>query len=248
MIEVAMIAAEVSEAAECAEAAEIGGSIDTFAVDDILECANESLGECSESTINSSSELTSQSNLVDNANEMLGQKESELQGIEKEESYNSTYQERMNRTPTDGQRGEWTGERGESKYIPNYEYMKDYLNNNYKLDGIEYNNAIPDFSPCSKSTVKIDNMSEKRYGQGGNFEQCDKKCAESWNNSNYNGKSDWTSRDVANWREENKYSWHERNDRTTCDLISTKVNDYFNHLGGVSECKKAYNIGGGFDA
>ena len=58
-----------------------------------------------------------------------------------------------------------------------------------------------------------------------------------------------TARDVSQWRKENGYSWHERNDMKTCDLIPTKINAYFGHLGGVSECRKRdeVNYGGDFD-
>ena len=82
-----------------------------------------------------------------------------------------------------------------------------------------------------------------------NFRQCDENCAKEWNDEFKNGKSDWTPRDVAKWREENTYSWHERNDMKTCDLVPTKINAYFGHLGGVSECKKrdVSDNGGGFD-
>lgn len=96
----------------------------------------------------------------------------------------------------------------------------------------------------------IDNMSENRYGKGGNFEQCDQKCADQWNKEGRDGKNDWTARDVANWRKENGYTWHERNDMKTCDLIPTKINDYFGHLGGVGECKRRDDENskdGGFD-
>lgn len=37
---------------------------------------------------------------------------------------------------------------------------------------------------------------------------------------------------------ENGYTWHERNDMVICDLVPTKINRFFGHLGGVSECKK----------
>ena len=103
------------------------------------------------------------------------------------------------------------------------------------LDGIDYKDGIPDFSKCAETAVQIDNMSDRRYGQGGNFEQCDSKCAEKWNHAAKDGKTDWTARDVEEWRKANKYSWHERNDMRTCDLVPTKVNDYFSLLGGVSE-------------
>lgn len=147
----------------------------------------------------------------------------------------STYEERLKQTPAEGDRGSWTGERGESKYIPTDEEVKAILAE-YGMDGIEYKDGIPDFSKCSEATVEIDNMSSNRNK---NFEQCDEKCAEQWNAEARDGKTDWTARDVANWRRENHYSWHECNDRKTCQLVPTKVNDYFGHLGGVGECNIA---------
>lgn len=160
--------------------------------------------------------------------------------------YQSTYDERIKQTPRkDSDRGEWEDERGESKFVPNDPEIKELLEK-YGLDGIEYKDGIPDFSDVSESTVEIDNMTENRAE---NFKQCDEKCAEQWNKEARDGRTDWTARDVAQWRKENGYSWHERNDMKTCDLIPTRVNDYFGHLGGVSECKKrdASNDGGEFD-
>lgn len=155
-----------------------------------------------------------------------------------EGDYPSTYKERMDQTPRDdGERGEWQGERGESVFIPNDSEIKEILEE-YEIEGIAYEDAIPDFSPCSESTVVIDNMTDNRNGppvEGSNFQQCDQKCAEQWNEQCREGKSDWSARDVANWRREHGYSWHERNDMKTCDLIPTKINAYFGHLGGVGE-------------
>lgn len=167
-----------------------------------------------------------------------------------ESEYPSTYKERLDRTPSEkSDRGEWTGERGESTFIPSDEKMRQLLAQ-YGLEGITYKDGIPDFSECSECTVEIDNMTDKRYGEGGNFAQCDEKCAEQWNKEGRDGKTDWTARDVKEWREENGYTWHERNDMKTCDLVPTEINDYFGHLGGVAECKKqdaAQNAGGDFD-
>lgn len=150
----------------------------------------------------------------------------------------STYEERLKQTPAEGDRGHWTGERGESKYIPTDEEVKEILAD-YGMDGVDYKNGIPDFSNCAEATVEIDNMSSDRKGKGGNFEQCNQKCAEQWNAEARDGKTDWTARDVADWYRDNHYSWHECNDRKTCQLVPTKVNDYFGHLGGVGECNIA---------
>lgn len=169
-----------------------------------------------------------------------------------EGDYPSTYKERVDRTPRDdGERGEWQGERGESVFVPNDPEIKQILEE-YGVEGIEYQDGIPDFSPCAESTVEIDNMTDNRSGppvEGSNFQQCDQKCAEQWNAQARDGRTDWTARDVANWRRENGYSWHERNDMKTCDLIPTKINGYFGHLGGVGEYirSSSYQEEGVFD-
>jgi len=162
-----------------------------------------------------------------------------------ENDYLSNYEERIKQTPTDknNERGYWEDERSESKYIPSDEKIKEILTK-YGLDGIEYRNGTPDFSGCSESTIEIDNMTENRSI---NFEQADEKCAAQWNKEGRDGKTDWTARDVANWRRENGYSWHECNDRKTCQLVPTEINDYFGHFGGVGECKKANSQEEGFD-
>ena len=160
--------------------------------------------------------------------------------------YFSTYEERLNQTPReDSDLGKWDGERGESKFIPNDQEIKAKLAER-GLEGIDYKDGIPDFSEVSESTVEIDNMAENRAE---NFKKADEECAKRWNEEQKGGRTDWTARDVSQWRKENGYSWHERNDMKTCDLIPTKINAYFGHLGGVSECRKRdeVNYGGDFD-
>lgn len=149
--------------------------------------------------------------------------------------YNSTLEERIKRTPKENAiRGMWTGDRGESWYIPADKSVNAILHV-FELDGILYKEGIPDFSVCAKVTVSIENMNEIRRE---NFWKCDVKCAEKWSGEKYEGKSSWTSKDVKQWRKENGYTWHERNDMVICDLVPTKINGFFGHLGGVSECKK----------
>lgn len=167
-------------------------------------------------------------------------------GHDVEDDYYSTYEERLNQTPAEkSDRGEWSGERGESDYTPSDEEIKDILTK-YGKESITYHDGIPDFSEVSESTVEIDNMTEDRAE---NFRQCDEKCAEQRNKEARDGRNDWTARDVKEWRQANGYTWHERNDMKTCDLIPTQVNAYFGHLGGVSECRKrdAENGGNDFD-
>ena len=149
--------------------------------------------------------------------------------------YNSTLEERIKKTPKENTtRGNWTGDRGESWYIPTDKSIIDILHV-FELNGILYREGIPDFSVCAKVTVSIENMNEIRRE---NFRKCDIKCAEIWSREKYKGKSRWTPSDVKQWRKENGYTWHERNDMVICDLVPTKINRFFGHLGGVSECKK----------
>lgn len=147
--------------------------------------------------------------------------EEDTENVENE--YASTYEERLKQTPINN--GHWDGERGESKFYSDNEEANSYLRE-AGTDGIEYENCIPDFSEVSKGDVKIDSMSEERSK---NFRQADQKLAD---------EKGCSPREVAEWREQNGYTWHECNDKQTCQKIPSSVNKTFGHLGGVSECKK----------
>ena len=166
------------------------------------------------------------------------------------EGYQSTYKERYDQTPTEGDRGSWTGDRAESCYKPNVETEKGAKAaeklSEYGLEGIEYRDALPNFDACAEESVEID-MTENRPS---NFENADIECAKKWNEEGKGGRSDWSARDVANYRHDHNMTWHECADRKTCQMISRDIHDYFGHSGGVFECKKIVekSIGGGFDA
>lgn len=180
----------------------------------------------------------------------------------KEKEYYTSYEDRLKHTPNEtSELGDWEGERGESKFVPNPESevgnaAKEKLSE-YGIDGVEYESAEPDFSECCEAEVKIDNMTENRENyvdedgnyQLGNFAQADAKCADLWNTTGRDGKEDWTAADVRDWRRENKYSWHECCDTSTMQLVSRDIHGAFKHSGGVAECKArdGANTGGEFD-
>lgn len=158
--------------------------------------------------------------------------------------------------PEESDKGKWTGDIGKSKFIPNDNTeagraAKDELAK-YGMDGVRYKNGEPDFSKCSEITVKIDYMTEYRPD---NFSQADRECADKWNEISKDGRTDWTQSEVKAWRIENKYTWHERCDTKTMDLISRKIHNtdaqIFTHSGGCSECRirdmKEMDKGGIFD-
>lgn len=169
--------------------------------------------------------------------------------------YPSSYKERLDRTPSiENPNGKWSGDRGESMFIPTDDRFRELLQSK-GVEGINYKDAIPDFSPIAEAKVTIQGMSQHRLsliGENGerivgNYEKADIECAKAWNLEQRDGKDDWTHQDVKNWREANGYTWHEDNDMKTCDLVPTEVNKVCSHLGGVSEIKNILNQIGGFD-
>lgn len=169
--------------------------------------------------------------------------------------YPSTYKERLDRTPTtENSHGEWSGDRGESMFVPTDDKLREFLQSK-GVEGINYKDAIPDFGPIAEAKVTIQGMSQHRHsliGENGerivgNYEKADIECAKAWRLEQRDGKDDWTHQDVKNWREANGYTWHEDNDMKTCYLVPTEVNKVCSHLGGVSEIKNILNQIGGFD-
>ena len=169
--------------------------------------------------------------------------------------YPSSYKERLDRTPSiENPNGKWSGDRGESMFIPTADRVREILRNK-GLEGINYKDGIPDFNPISEAKVTIQGMSQHRLSQMGengerivgNYEKADTECAKAWNLEQRDGKDDWTHQDVKKWREANEYTWHEHNDMKTCPLVPTEVHKVCSHLGGVSEIKNILNQIGGFD-
>lgn len=118
------------------------------------------------------------------------------------------------------------------------------------IEGIYYKNAVPDFSPVAVAEVKIEYMlggkkiGSKDYGKKAriyNFAQADQKLADQLNSSPVLAHQfgmeagGITARDINKYRDKNKLTWHELNDVKTMQLVPTKINGTFGHLGGVGE-------------
>ncbi|MDO4666959.1 MAG: HNH endonuclease [Streptococcus sp.] len=133
--------------------------------------------------------------------------------------------------------GEWVGEAGNSKWKPNPDYIhpselinperKTWLEVSKKhlIDGIPFKNGIPDFSEVSKGTVKIKDFTSNRYK---NFTQADIEFA------NMRGVK---PEDVRQFRKDNGYTWHEKNDMKSMDLLPNDVHGWIPHSGGISAIK-----------
>lgn len=134
--------------------------------------------------------------------------------------------------------GEWSDTPGDSEWKPNPDVEPGdrhgtnpkhkswgQIMKEYNFDSITFREGEPDFSEVTKGTVKIDDFSEDRDA---NFDQADEKLAE---------QRGCTPEEVAKWREENKYTWHECKDCKTMQKVPTEVHGNISHSGGISEQK-----------
>lgn len=146
------------------------------------------------------------------------------------------------RLPTSN--GSWEGGKGNSTWKPDPDYVPPEKSRNperpysnpesltwgeimekYGIDGIEYKDGYPVFDKVSRGTVEIDDFTEDR---GSNFDQADEKMAE---------QRGCTPEEVAKWREENGYTWHECQDCKTMQKVPNEVHANVPHDGGVSVYK-----------
>jgi len=135
--------------------------------------------------------------------------------------------------------GSWSGNHGDSIWSPEKNYIplpkkkSNYNNPNnlttgeimkkYNINGIRFSNGWPDFSEVSKGNVEIENFS---YDRSKNFSKARLELAK---------KRGCSPKDVGRWMEENKYTWHECQDRMTLQKVPHEVHANVFHYGGISE-------------
>ncbi len=165
----------------------------------------------------------------------------------KQTEFNSEYEDRLKQTPgTQNKVVEFEGTRGESKCKlkppPDSELQKIF--DEAGIDGIEYKRAVPDFSPTSKLELSGIDMSKGRTGKNGTYAQANNKFVKMLNESPELAQefgitpkkgTVFKTSDIKRYMSTNKLTWHELNDLTTVQMVPTKVNSTFGHLGGISE-------------
>lgn len=132
--------------------------------------------------------------------------------------------------------GHWEGERGDSKWVPDSDYVPQKKNpegktwgeilKEFGIDGIDFKDGEPDFSEISKGDVEIEGFSKDRDD---NFDKADQELAK---------KRGCTPEEVAKWRKEHGYTWHECRDMKTMQKVPSIIHSNITHRGGVSEAKK----------
>lgn len=135
--------------------------------------------------------------------------------------------------------GYWEGERGNSKWIPNPDYVPKKSNpegktwgeilEKYGIDGIVFKDGEPVFDNVSKGTVTIEGFSSNRDD---NFDKADIELAKQRRCS---------PEEVKQWRKENGYTWHECKDMATMQKMPSEIHNNITHRGGVSNSKSLEN-------
>lgn len=131
--------------------------------------------------------------------------------------------------------GSWEGERGNSNWIPEADYVPLKSNpegktwgeilKEFNIDSIPFKDGEPDFSEISKGDVKIEPFSENRDD---NFDRADIELAK---------QRGCSPEEVAKWRKENGYTWHECKDMETMQKVPSIIHNNVSHRGGISEAK-----------
>ena len=170
--------------------------------------------------------------------EMFGEDQSRIGGwkdaVRMDVSSKLTENDSIKNCPIEN--GQWEGERGNSKWKPDDDYVPQKQNPEGKtwgdilkdqgIDGINFKDGEPDFSSISKGDVEIDDFSSSRDD---NFDKADIELAK---------KRGCSPEEVAKWRKENGYTWHECRDMKTMQKVPSIVHNNVSHRGGISEAKK----------
>lgn len=132
--------------------------------------------------------------------------------------------------------GEWIGERGNSKWCPDKDYVPKKSNpegktwaeilKKHEINDINFKDGEPDFSCISRETVEIKNFSNDRSD---NFDKADLELAK---------RRCCLPEEIKKWRKENGYTWHECKDMKTMQKVPSIVHNNISHSGGISEVKK----------
>lgn len=148
------------------------------------------------------------------------------------------------RLPRNG--GVWDGAAGNSRWIPEKDAVPGSRNGTnpehkswaqikecYHFEGIPFLRGEADFSEVGKGSVEIKDFSDDR---GANFDQADEALA---------SQRGCAPEEVAQWRKENHYTWHECNDCKTMQKVPSEVHGNIPHSGGISVYRAAKLQDGG---
>jgi hypothetical protein len=144
--------------------------------------------------------------------------------------YGSSFNDRIKQTPISG--GKWDGERGNSKWKPGNESIIRELGD-YGIDGINYQDGFPDFTPIQVFECKLPN---KLYEGKDNaqFSECNFALLDHLKDhhecvSNFD---DTQLGLIASGYNPSGYTWHHDVKEGRMQLVSTPIHNSCGHYGG----------------
>lgn len=163
--------------------------------------------------------------------------------------------ENWKRTPVNN--GEWSDERGDSKWIPDSEVVQDLLAR-YDADGVEYHDSLPDFDQFAAFDVNL-NDTEYSVKNAKQFDACNgamssffsdlaediagEDCDDPLSNEQYSealkdvfhcDESDleYIQDALDSGEKPDGYTWHHTEEEGRMQLIPTTIHDSARHRGG----------------
>lgn len=189
-------------------------------------------------------EPTSMDENFENGSRDLEKTDSARDGLQEDDVNEASLEKKERAEHIPRENGHWDGEPGNSTWHPDPDFTPKKSNPEGKTwreiiddKGIDYKNGEVDFSPHAEGTVEIKDFSDSRSR---NFARADESFAEKWNNESKDGRTDWTSDDVAEYRENKNLTLHERSDMKTMDLVPSEIHNNVPHSGGISKYKQIY--------
>lgn len=146
------------------------------------------------------------------------------------DEYGSSFNDRIKQTPINN--GEWSGERGHSTWIPDTEDVAEQLDA-YGVDGIEYRDGFPDFSPVTEYEHQLQ---EELYENGdtAQFNDCNNALSSHLeNNPEFSANFDDDQLEAIRAGEKpSGYTWHHDVEPGNMQLVPTRIHQSCGHYGG----------------
>ena len=141
--------------------------------------------------------------------------------------------------------GEWSGEVGDSELTPNDEGVRETMAE-FGETTVGYKDGVVDFSPFSRETVQVDEMTPDIVTNRANAYRA---VAEKWNKEAKDGRTNWAQTDVREWKQNENLTFHECSDLKTIQFVPANIHEACKHTGGRYEakCRDMLANGGGFD-
>jgi len=146
------------------------------------------------------------------------------------DEYGSSFNDRIDQTPINN--GEWNVERGNSRWKPNDEAVIRELGD-YDVDGIDYHNGFPDFTPVQVFECKLpDNLLDGKDNAQfleGNLALLDHlkdhpDCVNNFDDSQLAA--------IARGYNPSGYTWHHDVNAGRMQLVPTSIHNSCGHFGG----------------